>query len=342
MKRIVSVLLSVLLIASLCGCATSQQATGSGSTGDPAATGASQPSGDGTTIKLLNGKIEIDEQIRNYAALYEEQYGVRVEVESVAGADVTTYLTSYLVSGEMPDIFYFGGESDYQILKEYMADLSDQSWAEETFATFTGENGEVVGFPYAVEGFGMVYNADILNQAGIDPAGLTTIDAYRAAFETLESKKEELGIDAPVSMASSIATGCSWITGMHQTGIYLGQGLEADDDSLLQLMKEGKVDKERLNQYAEWEARSASMPTRMCCSPAPMTSRLPFGPPARQRLSARVTGSTRRWHLTTSTSSAVSPALRSPRRKQRASSYSRRLGGLSTRILPTWKCARIS
>ena len=224
MKRIVSVLLSVLLIASLCGCATSQQATGSGSTGDPAATGASQPSGDGTTIKLLNGKIEIDEQIRNYAALYEEQYGVRVEVESVAGADVTTYLTSYLVSGEMPDIFYFGGESDYQILKEYMADLSDQSWAEETFATFTGENGEVVGFPYAVEGFGMVYNADILNQAGIDPAGLTTIDAYRAAFETLESKKEELGIDAPVSMASSIATGCSWITGMHQTGIYLGQG----------------------------------------------------------------------------------------------------------------------
>lgn len=78
---------------------------------------ASQPSGDGTTIKLLNGKIEIDEQIRNYAALYEEQYGVRVEVESVAGADVTTYLTSYLVSGEMPDIFYFCGESDYQILK---------------------------------------------------------------------------------------------------------------------------------------------------------------------------------------------------------------------------------
>lgn len=254
MKRIVSVLLSVLLIASLCGCATSQQATGSGSTGDPAATGASQPSGDRTTIKLLNGKIEIDEQLRNYAALYEEQYGVRVEVESVAGADVTTYLTSYLVSGEMPDIFYFGGESDYQILKEYMADLSDQSWAEETFAAFTGENGEVVGFPYAVEGFGMVYNADILNQAGIDPAGLTTIDAYRAAFETLESKKEELDIDAPVSMASSIAAGCSWITGMHQTGIYLGQGLEADDDSLLQLMKEGKVDKERLNQYAEWEA----------------------------------------------------------------------------------------
>ena len=100
MKRIVSVLLSVLLIASLCGCATSQQATGSGSTGDPAATGASQPSGDGTTIKLLNGKIEIDEQIRNYAALYEEQYGVRVEVESVAGADVTTYLTVTLFPGK--------------------------------------------------------------------------------------------------------------------------------------------------------------------------------------------------------------------------------------------------
>ena len=254
MKRIVSALLAVALVASLCGCGAAPAGTTSQSAGGSSAAQTSQPSGEGTTIKLLNGKIEIDQQLRDYAAAYEQEYGVRVEVESVAGADVTTYLTSYLVSGEMPDIFYFGGESDYQILKEHMADLSGESWVSHTTATFEGENGETVGFPYAVEGIGMVYNGDILEQAGIDPATLTTIDAYRAAFETLESKKDELGIDAPVSLAASIAAGCSWITGMHQTGVYLGQGLAQEDDSLLQLMFEGKVDKERLDQYAEWEA----------------------------------------------------------------------------------------
>lgn len=254
MKRIVSALLSLAMAASLCACGGTGTSASAAPSGDSSSAGEAQASGEQTTIKLLNGKIEIDEQLREYAELYEQQYGVRVEVESVAGADVTTYLTSYLVSGEMPDIFYFGGASDYQILKEHMADLSDESWVPHTTVSFTGDDGQIVGFPYAVEGLGMVYNADILEAAGIDPSGLTTIDAYRAAFETLESKKEELGIDAPVSLASSIAAGCAWITGMHQTGVYLGQGLEMGDDSLLQLMNEGKVDKARLDQYAQWAA----------------------------------------------------------------------------------------
>ena len=45
--------------------------------------------------------------------------------------------------------------------------------------------------PVAVEGYGLAYNKDILDAVGVDPTTLTTLSAYKDAFEKIDAKKDE-------------------------------------------------------------------------------------------------------------------------------------------------------
>jgi raffinose/stachyose/melibiose transport system substrate-binding protein len=163
---------------------------------------------DGQSIRVFQLKVEIDEQLKEYAKLYEQQTGVHVEVESIGGgADVQGALKGYLQADNMPDIFVFEGPGHYAVWKDYLADLTEEPWVKETASAYIGDGGRVYGFPYAVEGYGLAYNKNILEKADIDPATLTTIDAYKTAFEKLEGMKEELGIDSVVSMGVSASGG---------------------------------------------------------------------------------------------------------------------------------------
>lgn len=205
------------------------------------------------TITLSHNKVEIDSAIQAFAAQYSEATdGVTVKIETIGGgADYAGSLKAALASGSMPDIFVIEGIGGYEVWKEYIADLSDEPWLADTDLAFMVD-GKAYGFPVAIEGYGLAYNADILEKAGIDPETLTNIDAVRAAFEKIDSMKEELGLDAVVSMGSSLVGQLTWVTGNHNFAVYLGVGLDYDDDSIAQLTLEGKVDEARLNQYAEY------------------------------------------------------------------------------------------
>jgi len=204
------------------------------------------------TLRVFNGKVEIDTQLKAFAAAYSEKTGVMVEIESIGGgADIGATLKGYKASDNMPDTFMIAGPADYKIWKDDMIALDDQPWVKETAAAYTVD-GHVYGFPYAVEGYGLAYNPDLLAKAGIDPASLTTIDAYEAAFKKLDSMKAELGIDAVVSMAVSASGGMTWVTGAHNVGVYLSTGLKAGDTSVIDDMLAGKVQKARLAQYANY------------------------------------------------------------------------------------------
>lgn len=204
-------------------------------------------------LRILNGKVEIDLQLKEYAKVYEEKTGIPVTIETVGGgADPNQVLKSYMLSDNMPDIFTFGGRGDYEIWKEYIADLSGEPWVSDTDYAYIGDDGTVAGYPYTLEGYGLSYNKDLLDKAGIDSASLTTIDAYREAFEKLDSMKEELGITCVVSMGASTSGGLGWVTGTHNFGVYLSTGLEHGDTTMIDLMMNGEVDAERLNEYAEF------------------------------------------------------------------------------------------
>lgn len=204
-------------------------------------------------LSMFQLKVEIKDAIDGYAAKYSESTpGVTLKVETLGGGgDYGGALKAKAQAGQMPDIFVIEGRGGYNIWKDYIADLSGESWVKDTDLAMKVD-GKVVGFPVAIEGYGLAYNADILSKAGIDPAGLTTRAAYEKAFALLDSKKKELGIDAPVSMAASVAGGMWWVAAQHNLACYWGGGLAFDDTSVINKALKGELDQARFAQYAKY------------------------------------------------------------------------------------------
>lgn len=204
-------------------------------------------------IIIVQNKVEIDAVLQEYAKAYTEKTGVGVKVITGGGStDYNTVLKAEFASGSMPDIFVSEGPIHFDLYKEYVAPMNGAEWVQFTDAAYLDAEGNVLGFPVAVEGYGMAYNADILAKAEIDPATLTNVDAYRAAFEKLDSMKEELGLDAVVSMVAGVSPGMTWVTGLHNFNVYLTVGLDRNDTSIIDQVLEGKVDPERFRAYCEY------------------------------------------------------------------------------------------
>ena len=209
-KRWLGVALSaVMTVGLLAGCGGKTESTPTGSAGsssaDTSAAGKTEnKTASSTGLRLINGKIEIDKQLKEVAELFKKETGQEVTIESLGGGvDIQGQIKSYKAADNMPDIFVIGGDGDYANWTDMVADLSDSEFAKNTdFAYKDKTTGKVVGFPYAVEGYGITYNADILEKAGIDPKTLVNYDAFKAAFEKIDGMKDQLGIQAVASVAA--------------------------------------------------------------------------------------------------------------------------------------------
>lgn len=234
-----------------CGGGSSSSSDSAEATTGAAQTAAATSNGD-ADLRLVNGKIEVDAQLKQLAAAYEEETGVSVAIESMGGGiDIQGTLKGYYQGDNMPDIFVNGGSTDFANWEGLLADLSDSEWAKDTDAAYVDEDGKVIGFPYTTEAIGLAYNASILEAAGIDPASITGPESMKAAFETLDAKKDELGLTAVIGYCAE-ATNLYWSTGNHLFGVYEDGGLAYDDTTYFDLLNDGgKIDQDRFGKYAE-------------------------------------------------------------------------------------------
>ena len=202
-------------------------------------------------LNLLQNKPEIDAQLKAYAAVWTKATGIPMTIKSAGGTSnaMGPQLQADYAAGDMPDIFVIQGPEDYKQWQSIILDLSGQKWVSDTSVAFK-QNGKVYGFPVSIEGWGLTYNADMLQKAGIDPATLVDYPAYAAAFQKLDSMKAQLGINAVVSMAAS--SEMSWVVTDHNFNALLANGLPYDDLTVVNDLLAGKVDQSRLKQYADW------------------------------------------------------------------------------------------
>lgn len=203
-------------------------------------------------ITLAQNKPEIDAALKAYAAVWSKANNVPVTVKSVGGGtgmDLDSQLKADLAAGDMPDIFAFDGLQTYQQWADLILDLSGEPWVKNTSVAFK-YGGKVYGFPVAVEGWGLAYNADILKKAGVDPRTLVNYAGYKVAFEKINAQKATLGLKSVVSMAASIDM--SWVTRDHNFNSLLSNGLTYGDMSVTNDLLAGKVDARRLSEYADW------------------------------------------------------------------------------------------
>jgi len=247
-KRITAIMLTAVMAVGLAACGSASTDTAATNSG---AAAASTSSGD-ADIRLVNGKIEVDAALKAAAAAYEAETGISVAIESMGGGvNIQDTLKGYYQSDNMPDIFVCSGDDEYANWESMLVDLKDQEWVADTDAAYVAEDGRVLGFPYTTEAIGLAYNANILEKAGIDPKSITGPDSMKAAFETLDAKKDELGLTAVIGWCCE-AKDLYWSTGNHSFATYLDGGLARDDSTYIDLLNDGgQIDKDRFLKYAE-------------------------------------------------------------------------------------------
>ena len=240
-------LLAVVLAAAMAVCL---MACGGSSSGSAASTGEGSGAASGEGIRLLNGKPEIDTQLKKLAAKYEEETGKVVSVETIGGdTNASDELKKMYQADNMPDIFVIEANQAAN-WDGLLADLTGEAWTEDTDYELVDEKMGTIGFPYTVEATALAYNAEILEKAGVDPASLTSPAAWQKAVETLDSKKDELGLTAVFGWCAEPAN-LGWSSGTHVFAQYLDAGLAQDDTTYIDLLNDGgKIDEARMKNFA--------------------------------------------------------------------------------------------
>ncbi|WP_373219052.1 ABC transporter substrate-binding protein [Ruminococcus sp. 5_1_39BFAA] len=116
-------------------------------------------------IIVFQSKVEIIDQLEELAEVYEEETGVEVEVWGTTGDDYMQQLKTKMANNQGPTVFSLLPGSESETMANYEEDLSDLSFVDKIAEGMadTNADGQVVGIPYTMEGFGMVYNKDLIN-----------------------------------------------------------------------------------------------------------------------------------------------------------------------------------
>lgn len=209
MKKFLSVVLAGVMVAGLSAGCTPKSDSGSGDTAKE----------DKGTVYYLSFKPEQAQQWEAIAKEYTKATGVKVKVQTAASGTYEQTLKSEIAKKDAPTIFQINGPVGYQNWKDYCSDLSDSelySWLSDKDMAIKGEDGGVYGIPYAVEGYGLIYNEEIMDKyfalEGAKASSMEDINNFEKLKEVVEdmtSKKGQLGIGG-VFASTSFAPGEDW------------------------------------------------------------------------------------------------------------------------------------
>jgi len=193
-------------------------------------------------IIVTNGKGEIDAQFKQAAKDFmKANPNIHVDVKSIAVGDTLNMYDKLTASGKTVTIAMFDPYSALHKYKEVGMDLSNEKWNAETTYALKDANGKVIGFPFAVEGMGLVYNQKVVEKATggkFDPFSINTQDKLKALLDKIKAS----GVQYPVSYQTE-----AWSVGNHYSSLFLDQ--DSDPNVILDKLKAGKMD---LTKNAVW------------------------------------------------------------------------------------------
>ncbi|MDK8795411.1 ABC transporter substrate-binding protein [Corynebacterium sp. MSK041] len=173
----------------------------------------------GPSVYYLNFKPEQAKTFELIAQEYTEETGVPVKVVTAASGSYMQTLKAEMAKSNAPTLFQINGQEGYGVWKNYLADMSDFEITEalqEDAQPIKDPQGKVVGVPFAMEGFGILYNEEILDAYFALPgAKITSMDGVKSfndlkvLAEDMQAYKEELGINGAFA-ATSLGAGEEW------------------------------------------------------------------------------------------------------------------------------------
>ncbi len=170
------------------------------------------------SIYFLNFKPEIADKYEEIAKKYKEEKGIEVKIETAASGEYEKKLTSEMAKSDPPTIFQINGPVGYSNWADYCADLKSTelyNLLNDKSLAVTKDDG-VYGVPYAVEGYGIIYNNAILDKyIATDGAVIKSVDEINSfsklseVVQDMTAKKDKLGIEG-VFGSTSLKTGDDW------------------------------------------------------------------------------------------------------------------------------------
>lgn len=162
-RKIVSLVLATVLGASMVlgGC---------GSKGGSDASNTEGTSGESKgKITIFQQKTEIYDQLKELAKDYEKETGVEVEVWQISGDDYYQNLKTYMSSESGPTVFSLSSSTEIAEMSAYLEDLSDLSFLDKINDDLIAKSDDkTVGVPMTAEGFGLVYNKNLISEDQIN------------------------------------------------------------------------------------------------------------------------------------------------------------------------------
>lgn len=221
------------LIFSLAACGGSSKSS-SGSSSSTSGSGTSASSKP-VNIIITNGKGEIDAQFQQAAKDFmKSNPNIHVEVDSVAVGDTLNEYDKLTASGKVVTMAMFDPYSALNKYKDVGIDLSNQKWVADTNDALKNTQGQVIGFPFAIEGMGLVYNQKVLDKAvggTFDPFSINTRDKLKSLLDQIKAS----GVQYPVAYQTE-----AWSVGNHYSSLFLDQA--SDPNTIVSQLQAGTFD----------------------------------------------------------------------------------------------------
>ncbi len=172
MKKLISVMLSLAMLLSLCAGAMAETVDVSGTTIEVAVTYTGEP------LEMFQ-KV-VDE--------YQKANNCKVEV-SVYGTDYEATLKTRMANEDLPDVWMTHGWSLIRY-SEYLMPLNDQPWVANydpsAFGVIQNKDGNLYVLMVNEMVLGTLVNLDTCEAAGVDPYAINTFDEFEVACEKLK------------------------------------------------------------------------------------------------------------------------------------------------------------
>ena len=208
MKKLLTVFICILIAVTSSGC------------------GEKKASGE---VYFLNFKPEVADIYKDIAKVYKEETGKTVKVVTAASGTYEQTLKSEIAKTKAPTIFQVNGPIGFSSWDKYCTDLTDTKLYEDLSdkSLAIKKDGRVYAIPYAIEGYGIIYNKAITDKYFALSGRKSTVSSMEEinSFEKLkevvtdmQAKKTELGIEG-VFASTSLGSGEQWRWQTHLANI---------------------------------------------------------------------------------------------------------------------------
>ncbi|OKL47400.1 ABC transporter substrate-binding protein [Boudabousia marimammalium] len=180
------------------------------------------------SVYFLNWKPEAETAYQAIAKEYKEKTGIEVKVATAASGNYEQTLKTEITKSDAPTMFQVNGPVGLESWHKYTLDITDSEIAKnlkDDGLALKGEDGKIYGVPVAIEGYGIIYNEEIMDKyfamPGAKAKSMDEIKDFaklKEVVEDMQAHKADLGIDG-VFAATSLASGEDWRWQTHLANI---------------------------------------------------------------------------------------------------------------------------